>query len=228
MKLHLVTSTLLVLASVVPVAAGRNNLRRGHLNNLAAFEEEVVDIVSFASACYLPHFLLLATTSGSGKVTTFFARYVFPAIRTVELTHIIPCHNLTTPLTTYPPNSPNVVSTAKRQRRGNACRSAAKRTTARSLTMPAASPAVPSAARVTIRTSSSRHVTSSACATRRRSGIVSASVRRETDLTAMATAQTTISPSPSRPCASRIAVKIAVSGNPNPRKTRLRLLLRPS
>ena len=78
MKLHLVASTLLVLASVVPVAAGRNNLRRGHLNNLAAFEEEVVDIVSFASACYLPHFLLLATTSGSGKVTTFFCSICIP------------------------------------------------------------------------------------------------------------------------------------------------------
>lgn len=48
MKLHLVTAALLVLATAAPVAAGRNNLRRRHLNNLAAFEEDVVDIVSYA------------------------------------------------------------------------------------------------------------------------------------------------------------------------------------
>ena len=57
MKLHLVTAALLVLATAAPVAAGRNNLRRRHLNNLAAFEEDVVDIVSYASCSF--RFVLL-------------------------------------------------------------------------------------------------------------------------------------------------------------------------
>ena len=47
MKLHLVTAALLILATAAPAAAGRSNLRRRHLNNLAAFQEDVVD-VSFA------------------------------------------------------------------------------------------------------------------------------------------------------------------------------------
>ena len=65
MKLHLVTAALLVLATVAPVAAGRNNLRRRHLNNLAAFQEDVVDIVSYASCSFrfaLLNCILLSTS----------------------------------------------------------------------------------------------------------------------------------------------------------------------
>ena len=73
MKLHLVTAALLILATAAPAAAGRSNLRRRHLNNLAAFQEDVVD-VSFAwffTFLFCTPAILLIFSCDDGKVTTF-------------------------------------------------------------------------------------------------------------------------------------------------------------
>ena len=70
MKLHLVTAALLILATAAPVAAGRNNLRRRHLNNLASFQEDVVDVsfawfFTFCSVLLLSSSFSLVTTGKS-------------------------------------------------------------------------------------------------------------------------------------------------------------------
>ena len=71
MKLHLVTAALLILATAAPVAAGRNNLRRRHLNNLASFQEDVVD-VSFAWFFTFCSVLLLSSSFSLVKSHNFW------------------------------------------------------------------------------------------------------------------------------------------------------------